>query len=164
MMLNKVTNNLEQDGFKVIRTEKTYLCEVLGFPVELQNVDIYQDSGNKDIEIAGIDYKELKEKLRLDLIIGEKALTGAQFKFIRKSLNVTQKQLADMLGVTRTAIFKWEAQDDEPTKMQYTTEIVFRMRMLTQMGKSKSVGKRLCELPVRAFKKPTSTTAIYFRS
>jgi DNA-binding transcriptional regulator YiaG len=51
-----------------------------------------------------------------DLIFNKPTLTGAEFRFLRKELELSQKALADLLGKDEQAVARWEKAHKAPAQ------------------------------------------------
>ncbi|MCK6576411.1 hypothetical protein L6V77_35655, partial [Myxococcota bacterium] len=70
-------------------------------------------------------------------------LTGAEVRFIRKHLGLRQADLAQVLNMANhSVVSQWEGREDEPTGMDYNTEVLLRLWMAGRSGQ----GDRLVEL------------------
>lgn len=61
------------------------------------------------------DTKGLHKAIAHDLIFNKPTLTGAEFRFLRKELELSQKALADLVGKDEQAIARWEKTKKAPT-------------------------------------------------
>lgn len=57
----------------------------------------------------------LHNTIAMAIIKGEKSLSGAEFRFLRKLLDMSQKALADCLGVTEQTVANYEKTEPQPT-------------------------------------------------
>ena len=96
--------------------------------------NIYLENGYREMETAygrGIaieDVEGLHRAIAQDLVEGKSALTGAEVRFIRKFLELTQTQLGAFLGVEDQSVRNWERRGDEavPTQADRGIRLVFR--------------------------------------
>jgi DNA-binding transcriptional regulator YiaG len=79
----------------------------------LQGVEITRCSqcGNDDIVIPHLN--DLMRTLAFAVVSQPYRLQGEDVRFIRKYLNMTQAQLADLLDVHKTNLSKWENDEDK---------------------------------------------------
>lgn len=112
---------------------KTMTFNGLGFPVVLHNVHTVETSHGKALDI---DYNAL-QSLAFEALIRKPArLSGAEVRFIRHHMLMSQTVFADFLGVERSAVAKWEAKDLAATGMAQPTELVLRIQMVRHLRRS----------------------------
>lgn len=114
-----------------VKTQKKFTYEGFGFPVELLNVPMVKVRGTWTPDI---NYNILTERVTKFLALQPTALTGNQVRHIRLVLEMTLEKFAAKLGVTHVAVMKWEKQEDNPTKMGLSTEILIRLFALHVSG------------------------------
>lgn len=110
---------------KIIK--KNLLSNDFGFPVLLIQAPHVIVDGQ---EVLKINYDEIAEKLFHALAFKPSKLNGAEVKFIRHHLGITQEKFSELVMVERSTIAKWEKFDLEPTNMDYPTEQVLRLNMI----------------------------------
>lgn len=110
-----------------------------GFPVILKDVPLVEADGE---ELPQIDYRRLAQTLAVAVALHPSSMTGAEVRFIRQHLELTQDELADVLDVTRNTVINWEKSADEATRMNSSTELVLRLYVLDRQGLPGSVFKR----------------------
>lgn len=122
------------------KTEKSYIYEGLGFPIQLINVPMIEIRGEF---ILDIDFNKLQKAVLLHLIHKKTPLTGNEVQFVRKyfSLNVTA--FGCLFGYSHSAILKWENQGDAFAKIAPTTEMYLRFYILNFLQKDGSDFKEL---------------------
>lgn len=101
---------------------KRFQFNGLGFPVILINAPI------KD-GIPAVNYNQMADAVFEALIRKPGRLSGAEVKFVRMHKEMTQGAFAEMVGVDRTSVVKWEAKDLKATEMISPTEAFLRMKM-----------------------------------
>lgn len=62
------------------------------------------------------DIEGLHLAISRDLLRQKTPLTGRQFRFLRKEQDLTQAELAAILGVTEQTVAAWEKQKDSPVQ------------------------------------------------
>lgn len=62
------------------------------------------------------DTRGLHKAIAQDLIFNKPSLTGAEFRFLRKELELSQKALADLLGKDEQAVARWEKTKKAPAQ------------------------------------------------
>ena len=65
--------------------------------------------------VAITDVKGLHDVIGKALAEKPAALTGSEFRFLRKELGLSQESLAEIVGVTGQAVAIWEKTDKVPT-------------------------------------------------
>lgn len=58
--------------------------------------------------VSVADARGLHKAIGLDLIHNKPRLTGAEFRFLRKELDLSQSALADLIGNNEQAVARWE--------------------------------------------------------
>jgi DNA-binding transcriptional regulator YiaG len=66
--------------------------------------------------VSVTDTRGLHKAIAHDLIFNKPTLTGAEFRFLRKELELSQKALADLLGKDEQAVARWEKAKKAPTQ------------------------------------------------
>jgi len=107
-------------------TRKTMKFNGFGFPVILLNVPVKVEYGD---EIPDINFKRMQEQLFQALLLKPSSLSGAEVKFLRHHLELTQDQFAKILKVERSLISKWEGKDLKVTGMSSHIEIFLRLKL-----------------------------------
>lgn len=93
--------------------------------------------------IAIDDLEGLHHSIVLTLIRTPCKMTGDEFRFLRKELNLSQKKLADMMGVEDQTIANWEKK--QPTPLADRTMRLVAIAHYTDSGFQQLV-KELAEL------------------
>lgn len=94
--------------------------------------NVYLVNGYRDVEtphgrgIAIEDVHGLHGAIARELVYTKPALSGAEVRFIRKFLDLTQVRLADLLGVEEQSIRRWEGLDELPRQADRSARLVFR--------------------------------------
>lgn len=65
--------------------------------------------------VAITDVKGLHDVIGKSIAEKPAPLTGAEFRFLRKELGLSQERLADIVGLTSQAVAIWEKTDKIPT-------------------------------------------------
>jgi DNA-binding transcriptional regulator YiaG len=97
-----------------------------GFPVILLNVPVKVEYGD---EVPDINFKRIQEQLFHALLLKPSRLSGAEVKFLRHHLELTQDQFGKILKVERSLISKWEGKDLKVTGMSTHIEIFLRLKL-----------------------------------
>lgn len=87
--------------------------------------------------------EDLHQSIAMTLIRTPTKMTGDEFRFLRKELNLSQKKLADMMGVEDQTIANWEKK--QPTSLAERTMRLISIAHYTDSGFQELV-KALAEL------------------
>lgn len=94
----------------------------------------------------------LHQRIAEDLVAKQSPLTGEEFRFLRKAMGMSAKELARLLGVTTVTISRWEnnkekvgAQSDRLLRCLYLT----RSKGLTAPKVSKMLEEVMCGIVER---------------
>ncbi len=83
----------------------------------------YEEAGLKNVVLTGTTVYEcgcgeilpefpqihrLHQRIAKDLVAKQSPLTGEEFRFLRKAMGLSAKELARLLGVTTVTISRWE--------------------------------------------------------
>ena len=104
---------------------KTKKFNGFGFPVVLVDVPVRTEFGD---EILDVDFNVLGERVFQALLVKPSRLAGAETKFLRQTLDMTQEEFARILKVERSLISKWERQDLKATGMSFHIEVFLRLK------------------------------------
>lgn len=105
---------------------KTISFNGLGFPVVLVNASFTDSPYGETLDI---NFNLLEAMVFEALIRKPTRFAGAEVKFIRHVMEMTQNVFADFLGVERSAVAKWESKDLKATGMTPATEGLLRIQM-----------------------------------
>ena len=104
----------------------------LGFPVLLVNPRMVEVRGES---VPDVNQRVLQEAVFALLVVKPGRLTGAEVRFIRKHLRMRQADLANTLNMANhSVVSQWESREDDPTGMDYNTEVVLRVWMAAKVG------------------------------
>jgi putative zinc finger/helix-turn-helix YgiT family protein len=81
--------------------------------VELHGVEIVRCAGCGNEEVLIPRMNDLMRLLALAIVSRPSRLLGEDVRFLRKYLNMTQAQLAELLDVHKTNLSKWENNEDK---------------------------------------------------
>ena len=107
-------------------TRKTIKFNGFGFPVILVNVPMKIEY---DDEIPDINFKRIQKQLFHALLHKPTRLSGAEVKFLRHHLALTQDQFSKILKVERSLISKWEGRVLKASGMSTHVEIFLRLKL-----------------------------------
>jgi len=117
------------------------LYEELGFPILLVDPPMVHVRGH---EVPDVNLRLLQETVFHLLLVKPARFTGSEIRFIRKYLRLRQADLAELLNrANHTVVSQWESHEDEPAGMDYNTEVVLRICMAAQSGRSDEIPKLL---------------------
>jgi len=112
----------------------------LGFPVVLVDPPMVEVGGGW---VPDVNLRELADAAFRLLVVKPARLSGAEVRFIRKHLRLRQADLARVLNMANhSVVSQWESREDEPTGMEYNTEVLLRVWMAARLGH----GEQLVEL------------------
>jgi putative transcriptional regulator len=72
-------------------------------------------------------------------------LTGAEFRFLRKEMGLSQKRLADMIGTSEQTVALWEKRGKMPKTADRMTRIIYREQQDGNVKIAEMI-ERLCQL------------------
>jgi DNA-binding transcriptional regulator YiaG len=112
------------------KIESTFLYDGLGFPIELENVEMININ---DEWHPKIDVRYVADEIIKKLAIQEERLTGNQVKFIRSYFSMPLREFGEtVVHESHTAVSKWEKYEDDITNMNENTEQVLRLYIIEQ--------------------------------
>ncbi|HGK6651105.1 TPA: hypothetical protein ACK8SK_002043 [Legionella pneumophila] len=112
------------------RVEPIFLYEGLGFPIELENVEMIKIN---DEWLPKIDVQSIADEIIKKLATPKERLTGNQVKFIRSYFSMPLRKFGEaVVHESHTAVSKWEKFEDEITNMNENTEQVLRLYIIEQ--------------------------------
>ena len=79
--------------------------------------------------VPDVNYNELQAILFVALIRKSTRLSGAEIRFLRHHLEMTQDAFARLLKVERSLVSKWEGKDLKATGMTIHAEIYLRLKL-----------------------------------
>jgi len=104
----------------------------LGFPVLLVNARMVEVQGQR---VPDVNLRHLQEAAFSSLVKKPGRLSGSEVRFIRKYLRMRQTDLAKVLNMANhSVVSQWESRGDEPSGMDYNTEVVLRIWMAARAG------------------------------
>ena len=107
-------------------TRKTVKFNGFGFPVILLNVPMKVEHGE---EIPDVNFNHIQANLFQALLLKPSRLSGAEVKFLRHYLELTQEAFSKTVKVERSLISKWESKDLKATGMSSHIEIFLRLKL-----------------------------------
>ncbi len=104
-----------------------------GFPVFLLGVDTVQTDGGSSY--LDIPHHKLAKSLFLAVLLKPTFLTGAELKFIRKYLDLTQEEFAKVIGAKgHSNIAGWENKGQRSTGMVEQAEMIARLKLAMEFS------------------------------
>ncbi len=104
-----------------------------GFPVFLLGVDTVEvGDGSSYLDIP---HQKLAKSLFLAVLLKQTLLTGAELKFLRKYLDLTQEEFAKLIGAKgHSNIAGWENKGQKPTGMVEQAEMIARLKLAVEFS------------------------------
>lgn len=99
-----------------------------GFPIVLVGVEAMKsEDGSSFLDIP---HQKLARSLFLAVLLKPAPLTGAEFKFLRKYLDLTQEQFAKLIGAkSHSNVAIWENKGQQLTGMIEQAEMIARLKL-----------------------------------
>jgi DNA-binding transcriptional regulator YiaG len=121
---------------------KPVVYTALGFPVVIVNPSYCIFEGEEVLDISPKDIMDAVFRM-----IPEKKgrLTGAEVRFLRSYMKLTQETFGRMIGVDHSSIAKWEGKKQEVTGMDIQVEILLRARCRLFANKKAHIGESFIE-------------------
>jgi DNA-binding transcriptional regulator YiaG len=94
--------------------------------------------------VAGDLLETLQSAVVDQMLGGNFPLGGIEIRFLRKALGFTQQRLADLLGVTRVTVARWEALEEEQVDMPVS------IALRTVLGANAPAGVTTAHAPAHA--------------
>ena len=133
---------------------KEYVYTGLGFPIKLENVDVFTFKGEI---LPIIDIKKVAAMAINDLIAQKSHFTGNQLNFIRTAfLLKSVDKLAVSLKVPAANLKKWEDDGDKKVDMSVTAMNLLKQQMKDQLSMSNKLLSSIGQFSKK--KPPTSST------
>lgn len=86
--------------------------------------EVHRTAYGQGVAIA--DVEGLHRAIGMALVRNKPALSGAEFRFLRKELDLSQKQLARYIGIQEQTLSKWERQGRVPRYAERFLRALFR--------------------------------------
>ncbi len=104
-------------GEKLEKTKGNYQYKESGLNnILLVDIPIYRCASCKETEVEIPGTKELHMLIAFLLLFKPTHLTGAEARFLRKSMCYTEEDLANSLGIKRVTVSRWENAKGEMKK------------------------------------------------
>lgn len=103
---------------------KTYIYKGLGFPIELNNVEMIMIDGEY---APKIDIRLIADRAIKNLVLQKTKLTGNQVKFIRSYFSLSLREFSKIVNESHTAVKKWEIFKNKSTSMDPNIETSIRL-------------------------------------
>ena len=79
-----------------------------GFPVIIRNAPVKK---TRHGDVVDLDFGEIEDALFMAIAEKPTRISGAELKFVRSHMNLTQEGFAGLIGVERSSVAKWEKKD-----------------------------------------------------
>ncbi len=99
---------------KIIKLLETYEYLELGFPIILKDVTIVQD---REYEYALVNHKAIMNMAAFNLVMKHENLDGARLKFLRRFINYSLDELAELVSIPKSTLHKWEKESGKPLEI-----------------------------------------------
>lgn len=96
---------------KIKKIVEYYDYQGLGFPIILKDVAIIQD---REYEYALINHHEVMNKAAFNLVIKHENLDGARLKFLRRFINYSLDEMAELTDMPKSTLHNWEKDSGKP--------------------------------------------------
>ena len=103
----------------------------LGFPILIENPSYIEFEGDR---VLDIDPVAVEDAMFTALITKPHRLTGAEVRFLRTYMELTQKTFGESLLVDASTVSKWEGLGQKFTGMPGQTELILRMRCMLHLN------------------------------
>ncbi len=122
--------------------QKAEIYTALGFPVVILNPSYRLFEGE---EILDVNPKAVMDAVFAFIPEKKGRITGAEIRFLRSYMKLTQEAFARMIGVDHSSIAKWEAKKQEITGMEIQVEFMVRARCKLFGNKKAHIGESFIE-------------------
>lgn len=104
----------------------------LGFPILLVDPPMVEVRGHT---LPDVNMGQLQDSVFALLTCKPARLSGSEVGFIRAYLRMRQVDFARLLNkANHSVVSQWESRQDEPSGMDYNTEVLLRLFMATRAG------------------------------
>jgi DNA-binding transcriptional regulator YiaG len=122
---------------KVKELVAEYTYTELGFPIVLKDVIIVEDRG---YEYPLINHNAVMFQAAYSLVTDHQKLDGARLRFIRRFMNLSLDQFANLVGdISKSTLHKWESEKSKICDLsnEQLRSIYFELRneIVNQIGK-----------------------------
>jgi DNA-binding transcriptional regulator YiaG len=122
---------------KVKELVAEYTYTELGFPIVLKDVIIVED---RDYEYPLINHNGVMFQAAYSLVTDHQKLDGARLRFIRRFMNLSLDQFADVVGdISKSTLHKWESEKskicDLSNEQLRSVYLELRNEIVNQIGK-----------------------------
>ena len=108
------------------RSDEDYVFTGFGFPVVLRGAPMVEFRGEL---VPDIDFVWLQSAVLDAMALKPGRLTGAEIKFIRTELGMTQSHFGTQFGVSHARVSQWEKSGHVATAMSPACEEVIRLHI-----------------------------------
>ncbi len=96
---------------KIKKLIESYEYQELGFPIIIKDVAIIQD---REYEYALINHNEVMNKAAFNLVMKHENLDGARLKFLRRFINYSLDEMAELTDMPKSTLHNWEKDSGKP--------------------------------------------------
>lgn len=118
--------------------ENSVIYTALGFPVTILNPTYRTFEGE---QVMDVNPTAIMEQVFHELPGKRGRLTGAEVRFLRSYLKLTQAGFGQLLGVDHTSVAKWEAKKAAVTGMEVPVEVLLRAQCKLHGNSKAHIGK-----------------------
>lgn len=122
----------------MMNSENSAVYSGLGFPIKVINPRYIEFRGEK---ILDVNPKKLMKTVFKAVINKPARLSGSEVKFLRGFMEMTQEDFANLIGVDRTLISKWQDKKEAFTGMDVQKEVILRAQCASFLHKKDSFKK-----------------------
>lgn len=98
--------------------------------VWLQNGFVFHDTPyGRGVSIENVE--ELHETIALALTEKPTELTGAEFRFLRSELGMSQKRLGELLGKDAQSVARWEKEDTNKKEADFLIRHIYKQTKMS---------------------------------
>ena len=114
-----------------MKNSEPALYTALGFPILIENPSYIDFEGE---QILDVNPGEIQDHMFRALVKKTARLTGAEVRFMRTYMELTQGAFGESLLVDASTVSKWEKTSQKFTGMPSQTEMLLRMRCNLHMN------------------------------
>ncbi len=129
-------------GQKMVKMEGIYPYHESGLKnVTLVNVPMYKCPACKETEVEIPRLEELHVLLAFLIVLQPDPLKGDEVRYLRKNLGYSQEELANLSGVTRVTVTRWESgrtirkDQDKQLRRLYLSKKRYDLRKVTEVNR-----------------------------
>lgn len=112
--------------------------ESLGFPVMIVNPTYTEFEGDK---VLDVNPKSFMQAVFNAIPEKKGRLSGAEVRFLRSYMHLTQKAFGLLIGVDHSSVAKWESKKQEASGMDIQVEAILRARCRLHNNRRAHIGE-----------------------